>query len=111
MTTLEEIRKYLRGEDVEGLPKRASVWPTENSFVKRMLQSRDKFNRNNRAMIGERGGEYIFLLGKHTGESLEMVFETDIHYIEWLVKQKSLTPQMKRKLKFELSIRKNVIEM
>lgn len=103
MSSIEELRRYLRGEEVNGLPRRGSVWPMQNPFVQKMLKSREKYKINSQMTFFRLEGEkLVFRVGKYLGRDLDTVIKDDLQYVEWVVKTQSLEPHVERRLKWEI---------
>ncbi len=96
MAKLEDMRRWLQGEDVEGLPR-------HKQSAKRGALNNGKMERKNEAK-GSRwrsikgGTDAVLLFGKFRGRKVsEMVKEPDGYsYLEWIMTEDSFPLELRR---------------
>lgn len=101
MPSLEEIREWLRGKRVNGLPDRKGKWDLPGDGVKRRkgvdigkmedaTEAMRKFG--NAAMrakykINADGDDAVLLFGKHSGKRVSALAKGYPDYLRWLLQQ------------------------
>lgn len=106
MATLKEIRKWLRGEDIEGLPPRSLAWKdderTKRAKRRKLVEGADEFSdriaeksaavvssnqQKAKWKISSDGTDALLLFGKHNGDLVSDITKTDRAYLKWMRNQ------------------------
>lgn len=107
MPSLEEIRQWLQGEDVDGLPSRSLAWaprvstakgkPSRMSLAERYRKRRDEIKagkgignilgHGGRYTINIDGDDAVLKFGKHKGKSISELANSQSGYLDWILRQ------------------------
>jgi hypothetical protein len=86
MADIKDVRRWLEGEDVPGLPKRDEVWP----HAVRVVKVRKTANPNKLLVVKYRvaddGDDALLLSGQYSGKTLRQVARIDVEYLRALAR-------------------------
>jgi len=79
MSTLDDLRRWLEGENVPGLPDRTNIWPLNRLVPRAKRPSRRQYK------VSDDGQDAILLFGKHKGKTVSQLAGEDKGYLRWLM--------------------------
>jgi hypothetical protein len=87
MSSPGDIKRWLRGENVKGLPDRTKIWPIpkKKTATDSAFKIIDHPSSSVVYRISDGGNDALLLFGKHRGYQLTEIVKKEPEYLEWLM--------------------------
>ena len=85
-TTLEQVRLWLTGENVDGLPDRTRIWPIKKRGGLDMGKMAGACRHVQYTMSMD-GSDAVLLFGKYRGQSVSVLVNKDEEYCRWMLNE------------------------